>query len=98
MPLVLNLDDAISCVAGKRKVDEIIKNLRTAAMFLRKLFQTCHYNISKNRILLKGVANLDRFCSKNDLNLFFRPSLCPSANGSRNIINHENVKLLLFVS
>jgi hypothetical protein len=66
--LVLNLDDAISRVALKRKVEELIKNLRTAAIFVRKLFQTCHYAISKNRILLKGVALLDPFCSTNDIN------------------------------
>jgi hypothetical protein len=66
--LVLNLDDAIPCSAVKRKFDELIKNLRTAAIFLRKLFQTCHYNISKNRILLKGVDLLDPFCSTNDIN------------------------------
>jgi len=52
----------------KRKVDELIKNLRTGVIFLRKLFQTCLYNISKNRILLKGVAKLDPFCSTKDIN------------------------------
>jgi hypothetical protein len=65
---VLNLDDAISCIAVKQKFDDLIKNLRTAAIFLRKLFKTCHYNISKNRILLKGVAFLDPFWSTNDIN------------------------------
>ena len=68
MLLLLNLDDAISHVVVKRKVDELIKNLRKAAIFLRKLFQTFHYNISKNSILLKGVVLLDLFCSTKDIN------------------------------
>jgi hypothetical protein len=67
--LVLNVDDAISWVAVKRKIDELIKNLRTAATFLRNFFfQTCYYNISNNRILPRGVVLLDVFCSTNDIN------------------------------
>lgn len=68
MLLVWNLDDATSCVAVKRKFDGLIKNLRTTAIFLRKLFQTHHYNTFKNKIALKDTDLLDPFCSTNDIN------------------------------